>query len=214
MKRVRVISLDNSIEDAVSKADIVLREGGLVIYPTESCYALGADALSPDAVKKVYAAKERPLSLPLPVIVADEAMWERYAVFTPEALTLIRRFSPGPLTIVLKKKPIVPDILNPSALAARVSSHPVASQLVSRFGSPVVSTSANVHGGEEPYDVWAALDSLASFEGLALDGGRLPRRPVSTVVDLTVRPYRIQRAFPEGAIEEDAIRRVLEGGSR
>jgi len=212
--RVKVLDLMESLEDAVAEAVTVIRQGGLVIYPTETCYALGADALNPDAVERVYAAKKRPPSLPLPVIMADEAMWKRYVEFTPEALRLIMRFSPGPLTLVLKKKPVVPNILNPFALAARVSSHPVASQLARLLRSPVVSTSANAHGTEEPYNVRDAVHSLAPFQGVALDAGQLPRRPVSTIVDLAVHPYQIQRAYPQGAIEAESIRRVVESGPR
>lgn len=213
MRNIRILGLAESREDAVAEAVNVLRDGGLVIYPTETCYALGADALNPDAVKRVRMVKRRPSSLPLPVIVADEAMWREYAELTPDALRLIRGFSPGPLTLVLRKRALIPDALNPYALAARISSHPVAAELAKRLGSPIVSTSANAHGDPEPYDVKKALRSLSLFEGLVLDDGELPRRPVSTIADLTVRPYRVQRASPEGAIEADAIRHVMEGGA-
>jgi len=181
------------------------------VYPTETCYGLGTDALNPEATRKVFLVKQRPFNQPLTAIVSDLAMWEKYAYLTPEALKLIRKFLPGPLTIALEKKTLVPDILDPSEFAARISSHPLAQALVEAVGSPIISTSANLHGEPNPYTVTEALASLKEGVDLAIDYGVLPRRRISTIVHLTTKPPRIARAYPKGAIKSETIMRVLKG---
>ena len=106
---------------------------------------------------------------------------------------------------------MVPDIFDPSEFAARISSHPVAQALVEAVGSPIISTSANLHGEPNPYTVTKALASLKEGVDLAIDCGVLPRRRVSTVVHLITKPPRIVRAYPEGAIKSEAIMKALKG---
>jgi len=191
------------IEDAAE----LIRQGGLVVYPTESAYALGCNALDGDAVKKVFEAKRRPLGTPLPIIVSDEEMWEKCAFLDERAKKLIKEFLPGPLTIALRKKAIVPDTLNPRAIAARISSNPVARALVERAGVPIAATSANVSGKPHHYTAKQVMKDLAGRVNLVLDAGTLPRRQLSTIVDFTLGP--IPRITRVGAIPEKAILRVL-----
>lgn len=191
------------IEDAAE----LIGQGGLVIYPTESAYALGCNALDEDAVKRVFEAKRRPLGTPLPIIVSDMEMWRTCAFLDERARKLIKEFLPGPLTIALRKKPIVPDALNPGAIAARISSHPVAQALVERTGVPITATSANVSSRPHHYTAKLVMKDLAGRVNLILDAGRLPRRQLSTIVDFTLGPMpRITRV---GAIPRKAILRAL-----
>lgn len=191
------------IEDAAE----LIRQGGLVVYPTESAHALGCNALDDDAVKRVFEAKRRRLGAPLPIIVSDVEMWEKCAFLDERAKKLIKEFLPGPLTIALRKKPIVSDALNPRAIAARISSHPVACALVGRAGVPITATSANVSGKPHHYTARQVMKDLAGRVNLVLDAGRLPRRRLSTIVDFTLGP--IPRITRVGAIPEKAILRVL-----
>jgi len=200
--KVSEVGLERAVEEAVER----LRNGGLVVYPTETCYGLGAAVDDLRAVERVYRVKRRPFDRPLTVIVADVEMWSRYAYITPEASKLIRRFLPGPLTIILWKKPTVPDLVNPDRIGARISSHPVAQALVERLGKPITATSANLHGGPNPYKVEEVCEGV----DLVLDYGELPRRPPSTIVDLTVKPPAVYRAYPDGPFTSEEVLKALE----
>jgi len=200
--KVSEVGLERAVEEAVER----LRSGGLVVYPTETCYGLGAAVDDLRAVERVYRVKRRPFDRPLTVIVADVEMWSRYAYITPEASKLIRRFLPGPLTIILWKKLTVPDLVNPDRIGARISSHPVAQALVERLGKPITATSANLHGGPNPYKVEEVCEGV----DLVLDYGELPRRPPSTIVDLTVKPPAVYRAYPDGPFTSEEVLKALE----
>lgn len=201
--KVSEVGFDRAVEEAVES----LRNGGLLVYPTETCYGLGAAIDDLKAVERVYRVKRRPLDRPLTVIVADVEMWGRYAYLTPEASKLIRRFLPGPLTIILWKKPTVPDLVNPDRIGARISSHPLAHAIVQRLGKPITATSANLHGGPNPYRV---EETVGEQVDLVLDYGELPRRPPSTIVDLTVKPPAVYRAYPDGPFRREEILKTLE----
>ena len=161
-----------------------LRSGGLVVYPTESSYALGANATNESAIRKVYQAKGRDFKNPIPVIVADIRMWKRYAYLNREATRLIRDFMPGPLTIALRKKSSIPDLLNPRAIAARIPLQNCARKLVKAAGFPITSTSANISGQPAANSVRMLPKSLRSYVDVFLDAGALPRRKPSTIVDM------------------------------
>ena len=162
----------------------VLRSGGLVIYPTESSYALGANATSESAIRRVYQAKGRDFKNPIPVIVADIRMWSRYAYLNRKAKRLIRDFMPGPLTIALKKRSSIPHLLNPYAIAARIPRQNCARKLVKAAGFPITSTSANISGQPAANSVRMLPKSLRSYVDVFLDVGTLPRRKPSTIVDM------------------------------
>lgn len=206
---MRIVKVSEvGFEKAVEEAVRVLAEGGIVVYPTETCYGLAAAIDDVEAVRKVYVVKRRPFNRPLTILVASIDMWSQYAHLTDKAMKLIRRFLPGPLTIVLWKKPTVPDIVNPMRIGARISSHALAQAIVERLGKPITATSANIHGEKEPYRVEDAVRDA----DLILDFGELPRNPPSTIVDLTVEPPLIQRAYPNGPFRREEILKVLEKG--
>lgn len=182
------------------------------MYPTESSYALGVNALEEAAIKKIFRAKQRSPGKSIPVIVSDVRMWKRYAYFNKSAEILVRKLMPGPLTLALIKKPCVPDLLNPFAIAARIPGHPVAVALVGAARYPITSTSANVSGGPPVYSPKRVPRVLRSAIDLVLDAGTLRRRKPSTIVDFTMgdRPT-VTRV---GAIPASAVLEALAQGRK
>ncbi len=168
------------VMDGIKRAADVLRNGGLVVYPTETVYGLGADALSERAVKKVYDIKKRALGEPISLAVASYEMLEQVAYI--DSWELIRRLLPGSVTVLLRKRENVPDILTAHSklVGVRLLVHPVAVQLIKSFGSPITSTSANISGSPPPRKV----DEVRITADLILDGGVCKYGLPSTVVDL------------------------------
>jgi L-threonylcarbamoyladenylate synthase len=184
--KVASIHSESQMLDIIEKAAKLIREGGLVVYPTESSYGLGCNALDEASVRRVFAVKRRPFGTPIPIIVSDVAMLKMCAFFDERAERLMKKFWPGPLTIALRKKPIIPDVLNPRAVATRISSHPVALSLVKAAHVPITATSANTSGRPTHYTVKQVLRDLNGKVDLVLDAGKLPRKKLSTIVDFTL----------------------------
>jgi len=184
--------------DPIDMAVRVLSRDGLVVYPTETVYGLGADALSEDAVLKVYVVKNRPLSRPISIAVSDMDMLGAVAVVDEAARAFIKRFLPGPVTVILPVKSCLPEIITGGTglVGIRWPAHEIALAIIARLDSPITATSANVSGETpptRPEDVYIHSDYL-------VDGGDLPGTP-STVVDLTT--LRILRKGAEWeAVEE------------
>jgi L-threonylcarbamoyladenylate synthase len=174
----------------------VLRRGGLVAFPTETFYGLGADALDPAAVARVFHAKGRPADKPLLVLVDSVAMAERLVIHvSPTARRLMARYWPGPLTLVLRARPEVPVTLTAGTgtIGVRLSGHPVARALVAAAGRPVTAPSANRHGAASPCTADEVLAGLGEGVDLVLDGGTTPGGPPSTLLDVTRTPPVILR---------------------
>jgi len=182
------------------------------MYPTESSYALGVNALKEAAIRKIFEAKERSAGKPIPVIVSDLQMWKKYAYFNESAEILVRKFMPGPLTLALKKKSSVPDVLNPLAIAARIPGHEVALALVREAKYPITSTSANISGAPPAYSPKRVPKLLRSAIDLILDAGILRRRKPSTIVDFTMGDQ--PTVTREGAIPTSAILEALAQGRK
>ena len=123
------------------RAAAALKIGRLVVYPTESSYALGGNATDENAVRRIYQAKDRKAGKPIPVIIADMHMWKKYVYMNKKAEILAKKFMPGPVTIALKKRKLIPDALNRTSLAARIPGHHIARELVKAAGFPITSTS-------------------------------------------------------------------------
>ncbi|MHB8604931.1 MAG: L-threonylcarbamoyladenylate synthase [Thermoplasmatota archaeon] len=183
--------------DALMSAVHALDAGDLVVYPTDTLYALGGDALDDAAIDRVFDAKRRPADMALPVAVADLEEARHIAHVTPLARELAARFLPGPLTLVLRAKPTLPDALlgGRDTVAVRVPANEFARALAAHFG-PVTATSANVHRRESPRRVAEARAEIEEHVVLYVDGGELPGT-ASTMVDATGTTPRIVR---EGAI--------------
>ena len=175
-------------EDAIQCAADILRRGGLVAFPTETVYGLGGDALDPSASMRIYAAKGRPSDNPLIVHIADTADVAKLAETVPEqAVMLMEAFWPGPLTIILKKKPIVPDATTGglSTVAIRMPSHPAAMEMIRRSGVYVAAPSANRSGRPSPTTAEHVAEDLTGAIDMILDGGPVGIGIESTIVDLT-----------------------------
>jgi L-threonylcarbamoyladenylate synthase len=171
--------------------------GGLVAFPTETFYGLGAHALDEAAVARVFRAKGRPGDKPLLVLVDSLAMVERVArEVSVRARRLMDRYWPGPLTLVLPAHPALPAALTAGTgtIGVRLSGHAVARGLVAAVGTPVTAPSANPHGGASPRTADEVLAGLGTRVDLVLDGGRTPGGPASTVLDLTGRQAVVLRA--------------------
>jgi L-threonylcarbamoyladenylate synthase len=204
--KVDPLKPDRSI---LRRAAEVVRRGGLVAFPTETVYGLGASALDPAAVKKIFNAKGRPLDNPLIVHVADRDQIYRLARRIPkEAEVLIERFFPGPLTIVLEKEPIVPDETTASlpTVAVRMPDHKVASGLIEESRIPIAAPSANKAGRPSPTKAQHVLQDLEGEIDMIIDGGATRFGLESTVVDLTVNPPELLRP---GAVTFEMLREVL-----
>ena len=194
---------------AVKDARSVLAAGGLVAFPTETVYGLGADATNDKAVAKLYAVKERPSFNPLIAHVADLAAATRLAVFDDAALHLARAFWPGPLTLVLAKTAHCPVGLLATAgldtIAVRVPSHPVAREILAAFAKPVVAPSANRSGEVSPTTAQHVLHDLRDRIDLLINDGPAPLGIESTIVACLDGPVLLR----PGAIDRDAIEKVL-----
>lgn len=189
-KPTKVVKVDpkNPEHNIIKEAASIIKQGGLVIYPTETCYGLAANALDPKAVKRVYEVKGRPYNKPLSIAVSDLEMAKKYAYFTPEAEKLVKELLPGPLTIALPKKPEVPDIVNPDRIAIRIPNNLIAILLIKETGIPITATSANKTGDPPPYNIKDAINSLVGIVDFAMDTGQLPKVKPSTIVDFTEKP--------------------------
>ncbi len=175
-------------DDAIAEAARLIREGRLVAFPTETVYGLGADATSDRAVAAIFAAKERPSFNPLIVHWPDAEAARNAVMFDPRAEEMARRFWPGPLTLVLARRPHCAISLLCSAgldrLAVRVPAHPVARRLLAAAGRPVAAPSANLSGRVSPTSAQHVAQSLGDRVDLILDGGPCPIGIESTVLDL------------------------------
>lgn len=195
-------------EEELRRAAQLLRDGKLIAFPTETVYGLGANAFDPAAVGRIYAAKGRPASSPLIVHVSDTAMAKSATTEWPEiAQTLARRFWPGPLTLILPKSNLVPDVVTAGlpAVGIRMPAHPVALRLIELAQIPVAAPSANRFMGLSPTTAEHVRDALGDRVDFVLDGGPSRVGIESAVVSLTgnrrviLRPGMITRGDLEAA---------------
>jgi len=208
---MRILKINrSSLKEAVK----VLEKGGVIVYPTDTAYSLGADACNKKAVDKIYQIKGRDFNKPLPVIVSSLKMVEEYCFLDERVLKLATRFWPGPLTMVLKKKkkPFLWDgIKIQNTLALRLPASDIALALVEELGRPIIATSANLSGQKECYEIKSLLKQFKSSPfsqliDLILDAGKLPKIPVSTIIDLSKKEPLILR---EGPIKKITLIKAL-----
>ena len=195
-----------------------LKEGGLVAFPTETVYGLGADGLNPEASKKIYAAKGRPSDNPLIVHIADVEALEELAYTNEKAYTLAHAFWPGPLTIILPKKDIVPKETTGGldTVAIRMPSHPAALSLIRQSGVYVAAPSANLSGRPSPTKVEHVIEDMDGRVDYIIDGGPVGIGIESTIVDLSgdvptiLRPGYITKSMLEDMVGEVMMDPALE----
>lgn len=197
----KITNIVKATPDAIARAAGILRAGGLVAFPTETVYGLGANALDAGAVRKIFAAKERPSWDPLIVHVRDVAMAETLASGVPATLTA--RFWPGPLTVVLPKHSCVPDEVTAGRtnVALRVPRHAVAAALLAAAGIPIAAPSANKFSRPSPTCAEHVAADLGDRVDLILDAGPTDIGVESTVLDLTRTPPAMLR--PGGVTREE-----------
>ena len=202
----RVVKAD---KPSIEAAAACLKAGGLVAFPTETVYGLGADAGNGEAIARLYAAKGRPAFNPLIAHVADLAAAQRLAIFDDAALRLAAAVWPGPLTLVLPKRPDcgVADLAlaGLDSVAVRVPAHRIAAALLQAFGGPVVAPSANRSGHVSPTDAAHVLADLRGRIDLVIDGGACAVGVESTIVSCVGEPTLLR----PGGLARDDIERVL-----
>jgi len=196
-------------EEKLAEAVHILRGGGVVGFPTETFYGLGADARNEAAVEKIFRIKGRDFRNPIALIVADEREVIPLVEEIPAtAKILMQRFWPGPLTLIFRAAPSISSRLTGSTgkIGIRVSSHPIARFLAAGLAGPLTATSANLSGGPECSSADAVIRTLGDLPDAVIDGGPTPGGSGSTILDVTVSPPRILR---EGVIPGGLIRDSL-----
>ena len=184
-----------------------LRDGGVVAFPTDTLYGLGADVFNLDALQKVFDIKERPAGLALPVLIDSWKQFETVAAdVTPVARTLAEKYWPGPLTLIVSKADAVPDLLTAGAptVAVRVPDHPVPRALARMFGGPITGTSANRSGEPDLKSLEELTAQLGSRVDYVVTAGPTPMGMASTVIDISAGGPKLIR---EGALPFNDIAR-------
>ena len=200
--------------DHFRRALAALRAGDVIAFPTETLYGLGADALNPAAVEKVFQLKGRDAGNPIPVLVSDRAMLSRLVTeIPPVAEMLIDRFWPGPLTIVLpaRKQLPAPLVSSSGGIGVRLSSQPIATELVKALERPLTATSANPSGREPARTLAEAKNYFSARIAVFIDRGALVSKTGSTVVQIIENRLKIIRA---GEIERAALENSVGTGVR
>jgi L-threonylcarbamoyladenylate synthase len=193
----------------IQEAVEVLRAGGLVAFPTETVYGLGADALNQRAVQNIFKAKGRPSDNPLIIHVASlEIAWHFASEISEIGLQLAKRFWPGPLTLVVERNAVVPDIVTAGSptVALRIPNHPVALELLKQFGGGIVGPSANISGCPSPTSAEHVYNDLQGKIEMILDAGPTSIGLESTVIDVTVNPPIILRF---GGLSREVIEKEI-----
>lgn len=193
----------------IERAGQILREGGLVAFPTETVYGLGGNALLPESSRRIYAAKGRPSDNPLIVHIAEtEELFSLAAEVPQPALTLAEAFWPGPMTLILKKSRAVPGQTTGGldTVAIRLPSHPVARALIKAAGVPIAAPSANSSGRPSPTTAEHVIEDLFGKIDMIIDGGESDIGLESTIIDLTGEKPELLRP---GFISEQAVTEVI-----
>jgi L-threonylcarbamoyladenylate synthase len=193
------ICLSAAAPGAVDRAVDLLRQGEVIAFPTDTVYGVGAHAFLPQAVTRLYAVKERPAGMAIPLLLPGVEAMSLVCVDIPAlAWEIAGRFWPGPLSLVLRRAPAVPDAVTAGGptVAVRVPDHPLVRELCRRLGAPLAATSANRHGCPPPVTAGEVRAVLAGRIPLILDGGSCPGGVASTLLDLTVSRPAILRPGP------------------
>lgn len=209
---MKIISLTlKNIEDVAAEAAFILSRGGIVIYPTDTIYGIGVDALDNEAVAKLYALKGRREEKPIHAMISSIRDMEKYGSVSSKTLTLAKHFLPGPLTLVIPKHPHLTTGITADreTIGLRIPDHMLCTALSAQFQNPITSTSANVSGMQTESSVEGILAQFgekAHDIDLVINAGPLLPSPPSTVVDMTTTSPVILR---KGIIPETAIMKAF-----
>ncbi|AOR22594.1 L-threonylcarbamoyladenylate synthase [Clostridium taeniosporum] len=204
-----IIKINNIVDDKekINEAAKKIKNGGIVAFPTETVYGLGADALNEEAVKKIFIAKGRPQDNPLIVHVASKNIDGLVEDTSNIAKNLIDKFWPGPLTLILKKKPIIPNITsaNLDTIGIRMPDNEIALKLIEMSGTVIAAPSANISGRPSPTDVERCIEDLSGRVDCILGGHKSDIGLESTILDCTVNPPLVLRP---GGVTLEMLREV------
>jgi L-threonylcarbamoyladenylate synthase len=198
------ISLTNPDKRIIRKIAKEILNGKVIFYPTETCYGLGGNALDKKVVEKIYEIKKRPIKSDISVIVSSLEIAEKYGVINENAKKLVKKFMPGPLTLIVKRKRNFPKLTNKD-FAFRISSCKVAHEIAKLAKVPITATSANIHG--EP-SIYSSKKVIKQFKGkvdIILDAGNLKRTKPSTIIDVR-KEVKLVR---EGPVSFKEIKKVI-----
>ncbi|MFN3692003.1 MAG: L-threonylcarbamoyladenylate synthase [Fervidobacterium sp.] len=192
-----IIKVRDLYSTNLDKACEILRSGGLVAFPTETVYGLGALASNPEAIKKIFKVKGRPSDNPLIVHIADASEIESIAYLDDKYIDVIKKITPGPITFVFKKKDTIPDEVTAGldSVGVRIPAHPIAQRLISCTG-PIAAPSANRSGKPSPTDARAVMEDLNGLIECIIDAGESSFGIESTIVDLRKFPPVVLRPGP------------------
>ena len=206
---IRKINSENPQPEMINEAAAIIRQGGVVVFPTRCLYGLGADAFDSAAIDRVVRIKQRPADNPILVLIdSQRRLKDLVAHIPPASEVLMRAFWPGRLTLVFEAQKTLPQQLTAGSqkIGVRVPGHTVAVSLVKKVGSPITGTSANVSGHPGCNRVADLNPQISTQVDMTLDGGTLKSGVGSTVIDVTVNPPRILR---EGQVSADQIQSTL-----
>ncbi len=206
-KIYKMDSKNPSYNDVLQCA-LTVKQGGIVVVPTETVYGIAANAFDASAVEKLYAAKKRPPIKPISLCVGSLEQAEEVAAFNETARILFNAFMPGPLTIVLPKKSVVPDIVTAGGdtVGIRVPDHKIVSLFSSLCGVPLALTSANLSGEASPKDGTDVIEKLSGRVDVIIDGGKVDIGTESTIISLVDKPFIIR----QGALTAADIGKYVE----
>ncbi|MCD6575901.1 MAG: threonylcarbamoyl-AMP synthase [Nanoarchaeota archaeon] len=178
--------------DGIEEAVKILKKGGIIIYPTETAYAIGCDITNKKAIKKLYKIKKRPKSKGTTAIVSDIEMAKKFGKISKLEEKIVKKFMPGPLTLIVPKKKKIPDIAN-KEFAFRISKNKIARKLSKLLGKPIAATSANLSGKKPIYEINKIKKIFANKIGLIIDAGDLEKKKVSTIVKVEDGKIKVLR---------------------
>jgi L-threonylcarbamoyladenylate synthase len=210
MREILNIDSQRPDDSMIAEASSILRSGGVVAYPTETFYGLGADGQNEEAIKKIFLIKGRNFKNPISVIVGNVNDVRGLVDEVPEiALHLMERFWPGALTIIFKASPDISDHLTAGTgkIGIRLSSHPIATALARKLGHPITATSANFSGNNECTSADEVIQGIGDQVDAVIDGGQTPGGLGSTIIDVTTDPPAILRegVIPKYKISESLV---------
>jgi L-threonylcarbamoyladenylate synthase len=197
------------VNKIIQQAIEYLQAGKLVTVPTETVYGLAADATNIDAVKKIFEVKGRPFDHPLPLLIAQNSDLKNWAIDVPKtAEKLTKKFWPGPLTIILKRAPHIPDIITGEldTIGLRCPDHPMTQKILQHFPQGLAAPSANLFGEPPPTNAADVKKALGNKIDLIVDGGECKLKTSSTIVDLTGSQPKVLR---QGPITQEEIENIF-----